>query len=317
MKYTSWDQIEWKGADPSNYTVGRYGTPVRYITFHHAVGSMESVANAWANPGRNGSSHFVVGERGAWQFVDTDDTAWCNGNWNSNLECISIEHEGDWRFGYYNAGCIEESAQLIAWLRQTHPSIIGYNIHRDVSLSPTVCPGDLTYAQIWNRSSEILNPTPIPTPEPVVPAPTPVAGVQITDIANRTVVTNKDCNLWDLSFTKWDEAKSVKTIPKGTQIEVSATAKHGLGGIYYLSEYSYSKGIMNGINSADVDEIAVKPVDPPVVVDPPTPTPEPEKPVEPPTVPENPNLDEENNTLLKQILAIVTEILNKIKGVFK
>lgn len=272
------DAINWldnstvfKGAYAGNYTKGRSGTTIRYITMHHVVGSMESCASAWATPGRNGSSHFAVGERGAWQFVDTDDTAWCNGSWGSNLESISIEHEGDWRNGYRNQGCIDKSAELIAYLRIIHPTIQGFQRHNQVSLLGTACPCDLPCEEIWNKSNAIMNswnaPAPAPTP---VPAPT----LAVTDIANRTMVTNKDTNLWDLNFTKWTDAKAVKPLAAGTPIEVSATVKHTLGGTYYLTEYSFRKGIMNGINAADLSEVT-----PPVVVDPP---------VEPPVVTPSP-----------------------------
>ncbi len=283
------DAINWlenntlfKGAYSGNYTVGRSGSPIRYITMHHIVGSMESCASAWATPGRNGSSHFAVGERGAWQFVDTDDTAWCNGNWNSNLESISIEHEGDWRFGYRNQGCIDKSAELIAYLRIIHPTIQGFQRHNQVSLTDTACPCDLPCEEIWNKSSVIINSwnAPAPTPTPV-PTPTPSPTLVVTDIANRTMVVNKATSLWDLNFTKWADAKKVAPLTSGTKVEVSATVKHVLGSTYYLTEYSFRKGIMNGINAADLSELPAPtptptPVTPPVV---PPVTP----PVEPPT----------------------------------
>jgi len=283
-----WKDIPFKPAHPNNYTVGRQGRSPRYITFHHAVGTMESVLQAWSNPARQGSSHFAVGARGAWQFVDTDNTAWTNGNWNSNLESVTIEHEGDWRFSYTNEACLENSAKLVALIRKTHPTIVGFTRHRDIF--GTQCPGDLPCERIWDRATQIMNP---PVVVPPIQAPTPpTASIQITDVQNRKVVLNKDTNLWDLTFTTWAGAKSVKTLAKGTEIEVSATAKHPLGGLYYLSEYSFSRGIMNGINSADCDEIEVKPVDPPVVVEPPVEPPVVVEPpiVTPPTTPEMPNL---------------------------
>ncbi len=311
----NWDQVEWKGASASNFTVGRQGNVPKYITFHHAVGTMESVLQAWSNPARQGSSHFAVGARGAWQFVDTDNTAWCNGDWNSNLVSISIEHEGDWRFGYTNEECIEQSAQLVALLRKTHPTIVGFNRHRDIF--GTQCPGDLPCERIWDRATQIMNP-PVVVP-PVAPPTPPISSVQVLDIQNRKVALNKDAHLWDLSFTTWADAKSVKVIPyidkttdKPTEIEVSATAKHPLGGLYYLSEYSFSKGTMNGINSADCDEISVKPVDPPVVVEPPVEPPvivEPPIVIEPPIVtppvtPEAPNIWKLLIALIKFLLRI-------------
>lgn len=299
-----WNDIVWKGSP--NFTQGRQGKAPRFITFHHIVGTMESANSRFQNASQQVSTHFAVGARGVWQFVDTDNTAWGNGNWNSNLESISIEHEGDWRFGYYNAGCLEQSAQLVALLRQTHPSIIGFQRHRDVV--GTACPGDLPCEAIWNRSNEILNP-PKPVPAPA-PAP-PVPSLQITDIQNRIVVTNKDANLWNLDFTTWAGAQSVKVIPKGTEVEISATAKHPLGGTYYLSEYSYSKGIRNGINIADcTDKVVVAPpVVPPVIP-------------EPPVVPEKPisDTDKEQNERIGKLETAVQalqNLLNTIIDFFK
>ncbi len=301
----TWNDIVWKGSP--NYTQGRQGKAPRFITFHHIVGTMESANSRFQNASQQVSTHFAVGARGVWQFVDTDNTAWGNGNWNSNLESISIEHEGDWRFGYSNAQTLENSAQLVALLRKTHPSIVGFQRHRDVV--STACPGDLPCEAIWNRATEILNP-PKPIPAPAPPVPT----LQITDIQNRIVVTNKDANLWNLDFTTWAGAQSVKVIPKGTEVEISAVAKHPLGGSYYMTEYSYSKGIRNGLNVQDCSEKEiVPPVVPPVV--PPTIP-------EPPIVPEKPNpdtpkptKDEEQDARLSSLETAVKalqELLNKV-----
>lgn len=296
------------GPNKGNYTIGRNGTTIRYITMHHIVGSMESCASAWATPGRNGSSHFAVGKRGAWQFVDTNNTAWCNGNWNSNLESISIEHEGDWRNGYRNQGCIDKSAELIAYLRVIHPTIQGFQRHNQVSLTGTACPCDLPCEEIWDKSNAIINSWNAPTQ---APTPTPQK-IELTDIANRTLVCNKDANLWDLSFTTWAGARSVKTLPKGTTIEVSATAKHPLGGIYYLTEYSFKQGIMNGINASDLDEMPVTPpvvppveTKPPVVV-PPVVTP----PVVPPT--EHDKAQDAQISAMQKSLDALKTIVDKI-----
>lgn len=310
------DAINWldnstvfKGAYAGNYTKGRSGTTIRYITMHHVVGSMESCASAWATPGRNGSSHFAVGERGAWQFVDTDDTAWCNGSWGSNLESISIEHEGDWRNGYRNQGCIDKSAELIAYLRIIHPTIQGFQRHNQVSLLGTACPCDLPCEEIWNKSNAIMNSWNAPAPVPV-PTPTPTLLLVVTDIPNRTMVLNKDANLWDLSFETWATAKSVKVLPKDTPIEVSATVKHRLGSTYYLTEYSFRQGIMNGINAADLSELPVTPpiVTPPVVV-PPTPTPEP-TPVVVPT--EHDNVQDAQISAMQKTIDALKAVVDKI-----
>lgn len=278
--------IQWVPANGANYTVGR-SKPIRAITFHHVVGSDDSAISRFQqNSGV--SAHFVVGDTKITQMVDLTNTAWTNANFASNSECITIEHEGDWRNGYRNEAVINNSATLVAWLRTVYPGIT-YNRHREVSLAGTVCPADLPVEEIWGRANQILNP-PAPAPAPAPPAPS----LGVTDIQNKIVTTNKDAKLWNLSFTTWAGAQSIKIIPSGTEVEVSATAKHPLGGTYYLTEYSYSKGIMNGINIVDcTDKITtVPPVIPPVV--PPVTPPEPPKPVEPP----KPSKDEEQDARL-------------------
>lgn len=247
----------------TNYTQGRNGTPVRKITFHHAVGPLSSIYPTFSNPSRQSSSHFGVGATEIQQYVRLEDTAWTNGNWNSNLESITIEHEGDWRNGFWSEEVINNSAKLVAWLRTVFPGVT-FNRHREVSSGYTLCPADLPVEEIWNRASAIMKDQEAPA------NPTPQVNLQLTDIVNRKMVLNKDANLWDLTFTTWQTAKSVKTLAKGTQIEVSATARHPLGGLYYLTEYSFSKGVMNGFNSVDCDEIPTPPV-PPTPPTPPTP----------------------------------------------
>jgi N-acetylmuramoyl-L-alanine amidase CwlA len=288
--------LDWQPSP--NYTKGRQGTPVRKITFHHVVGSAASAVTTFKNPLNEKSAHFVVAPNKIYCCVDTDNTAWTNTNFASNLESVTIEHEGDWRNGYRNEGVLNQSAILVAWLRTLYPTAT-FNRHREVSLKGTVCPADFPVEEVWNKATAILNP-PKPVPAPAPPTEMPV----ITDITNRMVVTNKDANLWDLSFNTWAEAKSVKVIPKGTQVEVSAIAKHKLGGSYYLTEYSFSKGINNGINVADCSEI---PTPPPVVVPPVEPPIEP--PVEPPVAPP---LDDETVGLLQSILLKLGDIIKSI-----
>ena len=158
-----------------NYTPGRNGTPVRHITFHHVVGSAASAVSKFLNDASDVSAHFVVGANTIYCCVNTDDTAWTNGNWASNLESVTIEHEGDWRNGFRDERVLANSARLVAWLRSLYPGATPTR-HRDISA--TACPGDLPVEEIWNRATAILYP-PAPAPQPVpppapVPVPTPV-----------------------------------------------------------------------------------------------------------------------------------------------
>lgn len=144
-----------------NYTKGRQGTPVRKITFHHAVGSAQSAVNRFLKPSEQVSAHFIVAPDRIICMVNTDDTAWTNGVWASNLESVTIEHEGDWRNGFRNEATINNSARLVAWLRKLYPTATP-NRHRDIKA--TACPGDLPVEEIWNKATDIL----FPKPKPVI-----------------------------------------------------------------------------------------------------------------------------------------------------
>lgn len=145
----------WRGAHPSNYSVGRAGRAIKYVTVHHTAANNSSLASLYANPARQGSAHFFVSDRVIEQYVDTNDTAWTNGNLVSNRESITIEVNGDWRNGYYNQGALDNLERLFRALLAYWPDA-GLTYHKDVSDKPTACPADLKdkgYAlQTWNKA---------------------------------------------------------------------------------------------------------------------------------------------------------------------
>ena len=110
-------------AASSNYSRGRE-QPIRYVTIHHSAGWEDTLRYLWANPSRNGSSHFWVGNKPGQieQYVDTDDTAWTNGNWRSNSESLTIEVRGDWR-GYYDQQTLDNLELLLRELRSRWPNV--------------------------------------------------------------------------------------------------------------------------------------------------------------------------------------------------
>lgn len=152
--------IVWRGAHPNNFMSGRSGVGRDgRNSNHHVVGSDESAVLVFNNPSRGASSHLVITARAdvaAWQCVDFNDTAFTDGNFESNIRSITMEHHGDWRFGYTNEQVIENSAKVVAWLRDN--GLVNRPIrHRDVSTNGTVCPADLPVERIWNRATEIIN----------------------------------------------------------------------------------------------------------------------------------------------------------------
>lgn len=264
-----------------NYSPGRQGCGVENITFHHCVGSAASAVSKFASSASQTSSHFVVAPDKVYCCVDTDNTAWTNGNWDSNIRSVTIEHEGNWQWGFRDEGVIEQSARLVAWLRVLYPNA-SPNRHRDVA--STACCCDLPVEEIWDRASNILNPV-APPPAPI-PVPPPANQIKLTDINNQTLTTNKKTNLYDLNTLG-----VVKAVDKGVNVLISATATVN-GELYYLTEYSYSKGINNGFKAADFKvepepipvppNIVVLPVEPPAAPPPVYNPTTPPKPVEPP-----------------------------------
>lgn len=150
--------IRWRGAHPNNFTVGRPGASRDgRNTFHHVVGTRESAVIVFNQPTRGASSHFVVGADIIDQCVDIANTAWCDGNWDSNLRTISVEHEGGQNGnGPYSDAMYEQAAHLCAWLRENY-GVNRYIRHRDVSLKSTACPGGLDCDRIWNRATQLIN----------------------------------------------------------------------------------------------------------------------------------------------------------------
>lgn len=250
-------------ASRSNYSPGRE-QPIRYITVHHSAGWEQTLRYLWADPNRGGSSHFWVGNSPGHveQYVDTNDTAWTNGNWRSNNESVTIEVRGDWR-GFYDQQTLNNLGSLLYELRKLYPNV-GIEYHKDVSDKITLCPADLKdkgYARaVWDSVSQQLNP----------PTPTPPASANITyqKITPKRVKLKITTNLWDFNFTSWSAAKAVKPYGQGSVIDVVAIATNGLGGKYYMTAYSYNDGAIratNGFNINDCEDYVPQVTQPPTV----------------------------------------------------
>lgn len=250
-------------ANGNNYTPGR-GRPVRKLTLHHSAGWENTLRYLWADPNRNGSSHFWVGNQANQieQYVDTDDTAWCNGNWASNQESISVETRGDWR-GYYDRATLDNLYTLMVKLLPHYPNLI-LEFHMDVSSTVTLCPADLKhkgYARAeFDRAVASFN-----TPKPPTPAPSVISYQAI--IPKRIKLT-RPANLWNFNFTEWAKAQAVKPYPAGEVVDVVAIATNSLGGKYYMTAYSYNNGAVratNGFNVADCEDYVPQITQPPTV----------------------------------------------------
>lgn len=227
-----------------------------------------SYMNGNASRGAAPTVNYVASHNKLTLCVSPDNVAWTSSNGNPTT--IGVECSPHFTEPFY---------KKLGWfhdqMEQRYGKAMAIYVHFDWSpteCSPIVKQRIRAWADDWKREREAPVPKPVPTPIP------PTVTLQIADIPNKKVRLVRDANLWDLAFKTYPEAKAIKTLPAGTIIEASATAKHPLGSNYYLSEYSFSKGIGAGINVKDVEDY----VD---VVAPPNPAPVIQPPADAPTVP--------------------------------
>lgn len=255
--------IQWRGAHPNNFTVGRPGGGLDgRNSNHHVVGSAESAVLVFNNASRGASSHLVITDRAdvaAWQCVDFNNTAWCDGNWESNLRTISMEHHGDWRNGYKNPQVLENSARVVAWLRDQ--GLVNRPIrHRDVSRTGTVCPADLPVEAIWNRATEIINSYNTPVDN------RPQWLKNRVDIPDKTVFAQID-NFRLINLNDVNQLADARVFGRNQNFLISSYTDIG-GKRYLITKSSTDTNAAIGLREW---ETADKPWTPPAPVEPPKP----------------------------------------------
>lgn len=156
-----------------NYTKGRSGKKIEAITIHHMAGvlSAEQCGKIFQKKGRNGSSHYGIGNDGRiGLYVDESNTAWTNSNWDSNCKSVTIEvsnssRGGDWPVSD-NALC--SLIRLVADIGKRNnlgTLVKGKNVTWHRMFTATTCPGDYLLSKmdyIIAEANKINNP-PKPT----------------------------------------------------------------------------------------------------------------------------------------------------------
>lgn len=272
-----------------NYSTGRQGNAIKNITFHHIVGSALSAVNKFKISSSQTSAHFIVASDKIYCMVDTDDTAWTNGNWLSNLVSVTIEHEGDWRNGYRNEGVIKWSVILNAWLRDLYPNATP-NRHRDVA--STACPSDFPVEEVWQKAGALRD----TYYQPVVVTPEWLANRQPYNSNIVKYIAKDGVVLYDLVTLKaadgrvWALNQVIENIAGYTTVS---------GKRYEITKYSMDNNRGAGYLSSDLLDT---PYSPPV---PPTPD---------PPLPVDPDAGKENERKLNWIIATLNAIINFFKG---
>ena len=135
-------------ADEGNYTKGRSGRIIEAITLHHMAGRLtaKQCGGIFQAKGRYGSSHYGVGYDGSIaNYVDEEDTAWTNSNWDSNCKSITIEISDNDNSWYVNDTTLNAVIKLVADIakrRGLGTLIPGKNLTWHSMFTNTTCPGD-------------------------------------------------------------------------------------------------------------------------------------------------------------------------------
>ncbi len=276
--------------------------------------AFEGVINWLCRPNGNSSAH-VVGEAGrvAW-IIDAQHAAWHAGSGRGNAQYLGYECNPRLSDGDY-----ETMGEFHYNVEKAYGRRLEIRLHKE--FSQTQCaPIDVSrIRQIADRHHANENKPAAPQKQPVPPAEKlekPIIVKMILD----------EVNLWNLETNP--NFQSVKKYKRGDEFRAYAKIKFG-GSEYFVTEYSYKKGIKNGINSKDVEIL-----------------PEVEKPVENSQktdvevrvetqkdtkndmsqntenaknqdAAELSKIAGENNAILKKLLALVEFLVEKVKGIFK
>ena len=157
-------------ADEGNYTKGRSGRSIEAITIHHMAGRLtaEQCGRIFQAKGRYGSSHYGVGYDGSIaNYVDEEDIAWTNSNWDSNCKSITIEISDNDNSWYVNDTTLNAVIKLVADIakrRGLGTLVPGKNLTWHSMFTNTTCPGDYLRSKmqyIADEANKINNSEPI------------------------------------------------------------------------------------------------------------------------------------------------------------
>lgn len=140
--------IKVTGIPAGNHGPARPASQVTQATFHHIVGDAAGAIAEMRKASRQMSWSFCVGSDGKiYEGTGIGTVPYCDGNYASNKRSVSTEHAGGLPSVPYTAKMYASSIKLHAWLID-QLGIKSFKRHRDVSDTPTACPGGLDVEKI-------------------------------------------------------------------------------------------------------------------------------------------------------------------------
>ena len=158
-----------------NFTYGRSGRKIEAVTIHHMAGKLtaEQCGRIFQQIGRYGSSHYGIGYNGEIaSYVDEENTAWTNSNWDSNCKSVTIETSnseigGSWPVSDASLNALIKLVADIAKRNGLGTLVPGQNLTWHSMFADTTCPGDYLRSKmqyIADEANKLNAPTPEPTP---------------------------------------------------------------------------------------------------------------------------------------------------------
>lgn len=166
-------------AHNSNFTYDRNGCNIEIIAIHHMAGilSAEQCGEIFQTMNRGASSHYGVGKDGEiGQYVDEQNIAWCNSNWDSNCRSVTIETSnceigGQWAVSDVTLNSLIKLVADIVKRNNLGTLIKGVNVVWHSMYANTSCPGpyllskmDYIIEQANLINNTVLEPAPQPQP---------------------------------------------------------------------------------------------------------------------------------------------------------
>lgn len=160
-----------KGRIYNGKTVG-----IEKITVHHMAGVLtaKECGNIFQGS-REASAHYGIGKDGIiGQYVDEANSAWADGNWNSNCRSVTIETSnsstgGEWPISDNVLNKLIELVADIAKRNNLGKLVTGKNLTWHQMYAATACPGPYLLSKMEyianeaNKLNEEIKPEPKPT----------------------------------------------------------------------------------------------------------------------------------------------------------
>ncbi len=234
---------------PASQTQAVYGRP-RSITggaghwwnWPRSGARHDGIVSYMANRARQAAPHAVLSSGRVTEMVRDRDTAWCTSRANPYTFAIEIDPRIMFKWGYDNPSAAER--QLGNAIFETLCEYIADKGYHNLPWKPhnvwapgTQC-NPIRYAEVMARAKAIYKAKHAPNPTiNWVPLEKP-----------RKMVAVRDTRVYELPAVK----AVGDVIPKGTAVDMKTKTS---GGSWYRSAYSTSKGLNQGLKSADFGEV--------------------------------------------------------------